>query len=134
MERFDELLALSDWLVVTAPHTSETVDLVGAAQLQLLPRGAHVVVVSRGGIVNEVDLVAAMDAGHVGGAGLDATAEEPPAAASPLWDHPKVMLTPHVSAESAQLLARRADIMHDNLGRFLDGEPLLNVCDLERGY
>ena len=134
MERFHEMLGLSDWLVVTAPRTEQTIDLIGSEQLRMMPRGAHIVVVSRGAIVNEADLVAAIDDGHIAGAGLDATADEPPDNDSPLWDHPKVFLTPHVSAESAQLLQRRADIMHDNLGRFIAGEPLMNVCDLEKGY
>ena len=134
MERLDEMLALSNWLMVTAPRTAESVDLIGAAQLRRMPKGAHVVVVSRGAIVNEADLVAALNEGHIGGAGLDATAEEPPDADSPLWDHPGVILTPHVSAESAQLLQRRADIMHENLGRYIAGEPLRNMCDLQKGY
>lgn len=134
MERLDEMLALSDWLVVAAPRTAESTNLIGATELRWMPAGAHVVVVSRGAIVNETDLVAAIDEGHIGGAALDATTQEPPDADSPLWDHEKVILTPHVSAESTQLLERRADIMHENLGRYIAGQPLRNVCDLEKGY
>jgi phosphoglycerate dehydrogenase-like enzyme len=132
--RLAEMLALSDWLVITAPRTRETEDLIGLNELQSMRPGAGVVVVSRGGILNEAGLVAALASGHIAGAALDVTASEPPPPDSPLWEHPQVLLTPHVSAESAQLQRRRQDIMNDNLGRYIAGEPLLNVCDLEKGY
>ena len=134
LERLDEMLSLSDWLVITAPRTAASANMIGVRELQLLRPGAHVVVISRGGILHEEALLASLDAGHLAGAAIDATAEEPPAAASGLWDHPRVYLTPHVSAESRQLVERRGDIFHDNLGRYLAGQPLRNVCDLQRGY
>ena len=134
MERLDEMLSLSDWLVITAPRTAATANLIGTRALALLRPGAHLVVISRGGIVDEAALLASLDAGHLAGAAIDATAAEPPAPDSGLWDHPQVYLTPHVSAESQQLIERRGDIFHDNLGRYLAGRPLVNVCDLARGY
>ena len=133
-ERLDDLLALSDWLVVTAPLTAATRGLIGRAQLQILKAGAHVIVVSRGGIVDEDALAAALQSGHVAGAALDATATEPLPADSALWDMDNVLLSPHVSAESPQLIERRKAIFKENLGRYLAGEELLNICDKQAGY
>lgn len=134
IDRLNDLLERTDWLVVTAPRTAATERMIGADQLARLRPGAHVVVVSRGGIVDEEALVAAIDAGHLGGAAIDATTEEPPASDSPLWDHPRIYLTAHVSAESAQLLTRRGEVFIDNLRRYLAGEELRFRCDLARGY
>ena len=134
IDRLHDMLARTDWLVITAPRTTDTEHMIGAEQLGRLRQGAHVVVVSRGGILDEDALVAAIDRGHLAGAAIDATSAEPPAADSPLWDHPRIYVTPHVSAESAQLLARRGEIFIDNLRRYQAGEELRFRCDLERGY
>lgn len=134
VDRLHDMLDRTDWLVITAPRTAATAGMIGARQLARLRPGAHVVVVSRGGIVDEEALVAAIDAGRLAGAAIDATDREPPPADSPLWDHPRVYLTAHVSAESAQLLTRRGEVFIDNLRRFLDGRELRFRCDLERGY
>lgn len=134
VDRLHDMLQRTDWLVITAPRTAATERMIGAGQLALLRPGAHVVVVSRGGIVDEEALAAAIDAGQLAGAAIDATDREPPAADSPLWDHPRVYLTAHVSAESAQLLERRGEVFIDNLRRYLAGEELRFRCDLERGY
>ncbi len=134
LDRLDDMLARTDWLVITAPRTAATEHMIGAEQLARLRPGAHVVVVSRGGILDEDALVAAIDGGRLAGAAIDATGVEPPAEDSALWDHPRIYLTPHVSAESAQLLARRGEIFIDNLRRYLAGEELRFRCDLERGY
>lgn len=134
VDRLHDMLDRTDWLVITAPRTAATAGMIGARQLARLRPGAHVVVVSRGGIVDEEALVAAIDAGHLAGAAIDATDREPPPADSPLWDHPRVYLTAHVSAESAQLLTRRGEVFIDNLRRFLDGRELRFRCDLKRGY
>ena len=134
IDRLHDMLERTDWLVITAPRTAATENMIGAEQLALLRPGAHVVVVSRGGILDEEALVAAIDGGHLAGAAIDATRVEPPAADSPLWDHPRIFLTAHVSAESAQLLTRRGEVFIDNLRRYLAGEELRFRCDLERGY
>ena len=134
IDRLHDMLERTDWLVITAPRTSATENMIGAEELARLRAGAHVVVVSRGGILDEEALLAAIDRGHVAGAAIDATSVEPPADDSRLWDHPHVYLTAHVSAESAQLLVRRGDIFIENLRRYLAGEELLNRCDLQRGY
>ena len=127
-------MAISDWLVVTAPRTAETRGMIDRGRLERLKKGAVVIVVSRGSIVHEDALVDALRSGHIAGAALDATAEEPPAPDSPLWDAPNLLLSPHVSADSPQLWERRKDIFKENLRRYLAGDPLLNVCDKRAGF
>lgn len=134
VERLDEMLGMIDWLVVTTPLTEATRGMVDRRRLGLLKEGAHVTVVSRGGIVDEEALAEGLYAGRIGGAALDATAVEPLPADSPLWDAPNMIISPHVSGESAQLLERRQAIFKENLRRYLAGEDLLNICDTEKGY
>jgi glyoxylate/hydroxypyruvate reductase A len=127
ISRLHELLPQVDDLVLTAPLTDETRGIVGAAELALLPRGAHVVNVGRGELLDEDALVAALQSGHLGGAALDVFVVEPLPADNPLWDLPNVIVTPH-SAGTTDLSAQRAaDIFADNLRRFSSGRPLRNV-------
>ena len=133
-ERLDELMARSDWLVVTAPLTDLTRGLIDRSRLEKLKPGAHIVVVSRGGIVEEEALAEGLRSGRICGAGLDAVAPEPLSSDSPLWDMPNVILSPHVSADSAQMWERRKGIFKENLRRYLEGEELLYVCDKKVGY
>lgn len=134
LERLDDLLEISDWLVVTAPLTEQTRGLIDRQRLERLKSGGHIIVVSRGHIVEENALIEGLRSGQVAGAALDATDQEPLAADNPLWDLPNVILSPHVSAESAQMLERRRQIFKDNLRRYLAGQPLLHVCDKLLGY
>ena len=134
VDRLDDMLALSDWFVVTAPLVESTRGLIDAGRLARLKRGAHLVLVSRGGIVDEDALAEGIRSGHLGGAALDATDPEPPVPESPLWDLPNVIISPHVSADSPQMWQRRREIFKENLRRYLAGEPLLFVCDKARGF
>ena len=134
VERLDEMLGMIDWLVITAPRTKETTGMLNRQRLSLLKEGAFVVVISRGGIVDEEALAEGLHAGRIGGAALDATEVEPLPPDSPLWDAPNMLISPHTSAESVQLIERRKAIFVENLRRYLAGAALLNVCDLEKGY
>lgn len=134
VDRIDDLMAISDWLVVTAPRTRETRGMIDAGRLARIKQGAFVVVVSRGSIVDEDALVEGLRSGRIAGAALDATAQEPPAPDSPLWDAPNLLLSPHVSADSPQLWVRRKAIFKENLRRYLAGEPLLYVCNRRAGF
>ena len=134
VDRIDDLMAISDWLVVTVPRTTETRGMIDRGRLERLKKGAVVIVVSRGSIVDEEALVDGLRSGHIAGAALDATAEEPPAPDSPLWDSPNLLLSPHVSADSPQLWERRKDIFKENFRRYLAGEPFLNVCNKRTGF
>ena len=115
VSRLDDLLKISDWLVVTAPLTDRTRNMIGPKEIERLKPGAHVIVVSRGSIVDEEALIQGLRSGHVAGAALDATAVEPLPNDSPLWDMPNVIISPHACAESAQLWERRKQIFKENL-------------------
>ncbi|WP_227873093.1 D-2-hydroxyacid dehydrogenase [Brachybacterium ginsengisoli] len=129
-----ELLRTSDMLVVTAPLTVETAGMIGAEQIALLPPGACIVVISRGGIVDESALVDALRSGHLGGAGIDAHAVEPLPPDSPLWEAPNAIVTPHNAATTAGTAARGRAIMLENVDRRVRGEQLHNVVDRAAGY
>jgi phosphoglycerate dehydrogenase-like enzyme len=128
----DELAALSDFLVVAAPLTDETAGAIGLGALRELGPQGHLVVVSRGGIVREPDLVAALRDGVVAGAGLDAHATEPLPPDSPLWDLPRTIVTPHNGATTPSTADRGTAIFLDNLDRWLARRPLRNVVDVGR--
>ncbi len=125
-DRLHELLPMVDVLVLTAPLTPDTLGLIGARELALLPAGAHVVNVGRGQVIDEPALAAALASGHLGGAALDVFAVEPLPTVSPLWDLPNVIITPHSAGTTPLANARAAEIFADNLGRFVRGEALRN--------
>jgi D-2-hydroxyacid dehydrogenase (NADP+) len=125
--RLHELLPQIDDLVLTAPLNSETRGIIGATELALLPRGAHVVNVGRGQLIDEAALVDALRSGQVGAAGLDVFVVEPLPPDSPLWDLPNVIITPHSSGATPLAGDRAAGVFADNLRRFVDGEPLRNI-------
>jgi phosphoglycerate dehydrogenase-like enzyme len=130
----DRLLAIADYLVVTVPRTAETEGMIGARELALLPPGAVVVNVSRGGIVDEAALGAALLAGALRGAALDVFATEPLPASSPLWGLPNLLVLPHVSGTSHRFWRRETDLIVANLRRYLAGDRLLNTVDKHAGY
>jgi phosphoglycerate dehydrogenase-like enzyme len=134
LHRLPELLRQSDAMLVTAPLTPETRDMLGREQIALMKHSASLVAISRGGIVDETALTTALRAGHLAGAALDVQAEEPVPANSMLWDTPNLILTPHCSGESTQTTALELAIIGDNLSRFIAGEPLVNVVDTRLGY
>ncbi|MDP9469488.1 MAG: D-2-hydroxyacid dehydrogenase [Chloroflexota bacterium] len=129
-----ELLARSDILVIAAPLTAETYHLIDAKALAMMKPDAYLIVVSRGGIVDEAALAAALHAGRLAGAAVDVTETEPLPPDSPLWDAPNLIITPHLAGDSGPKERRCVEILRDNLLRFANGEPLLNVVDKRLGY
>ncbi len=134
LDRLDDLMKVSDWLVIAAPFIPATKATVDARRLALMKPGSWVVIISRGGIVVEQALAEALSSGHLAGAGIDATEVEPLPQGSPLWDLENVMLTQHASALSPELYEGRRQVFRDNLSRFLAGEPLQHLCDMKAGY
>jgi phosphoglycerate dehydrogenase-like enzyme len=130
----DEVLRASDVLVLTLPLTPDTRGLLGRREIALLPPGAFVVNVGRGGLVDEAALIDALRDGRLGGAGLDVFEEEPLPETSPLWALPTVIITPHVSGDFPGYLDRIVPLFCDNLRRYLAGAPLASVVDPARGY
>jgi glyoxylate/hydroxypyruvate reductase A len=128
------MLARSEFLVLVTPHTDETEKLLGAAELAMLPRGAVVINIGRGALIDEPALIAALRSGQVGGASLDVFAKEPLPADSPLWDMPNVLVSPHSASTSLEENGRITALFCRNLRAYLDGEALENVLDVDRLY
>jgi glyoxylate/hydroxypyruvate reductase A len=125
-------LATARVLVCLLPSTPDTLDLLDRATLSGLPRGAHLVNVARGGIVVDADLIDLLDDGHLSTATLDVFRDEPLPPDHPFWHHPRITVTPHVSAVTmvedsiAQVVAK--------IRRLERGEPVTGVVDRARGY
>lgn len=132
--RLPDLLAHSDIVVVAAPLTTETHHLLDASALALMRPDGYLIVVSRGGIVDEPALAAALHDGSLSGAALDVAEIEPLPSESPLWDAPNLIITPHLAGDSGPKERRCVEILRENLLRFANGDPLLNVVDKRLGY
>ncbi|MHB8644693.1 MAG: D-2-hydroxyacid dehydrogenase [Thermomicrobiales bacterium] len=133
-ERLHDFLGASDFVVVTAPRTPETVGMLGEAEFRAMKPTAYYVCFSRGGIADDAALLRALTEGRIAGAGLDAHGEEPLPPDSPFWDLPNVIITPHNGATTAATRQRGIDIFVENLRRYQAGQPLVNVIDKAAGY
>ncbi len=133
-DRLDELLGASDMVLVAAPLTDETAGMIGVSQLQEMREHAWLINVARGRLVDEMALRRALQSGWIGGAVLDVFTEEPLPPDSPLYGIPNLVITPHTSWWSGGVADRSVQLFVDNLRRFVAGEPLANVVDLELGY
>ena len=133
-DRLDDLCSVSDWLVIAAPIIEETRHSIDARRMEMMPNGSYIVVISRGGIVDEDALANAIKSGHLAGAGIDATEIEPLPQDSPLWDLEEVFISPHASALTPELYEGRREAFRSNLRRFLAGQPLEGMCDQTLGY
>jgi len=130
----ERLLPLSEALVITVPDTPATRGLLDRERLRALPRGAVLVNVARGAVLDEDALAEALVDGHLRGAGLDVFRTEPLPVDSPLWSLSNVLVTPHVSGVSRGFWRRQVDLILENFRRFQAGEPLLNEVDRDAGY
>ncbi|HEX6306800.1 MAG TPA: D-2-hydroxyacid dehydrogenase [Longimicrobiales bacterium] len=130
----ERLLEQSDFLVLAAPSTSETRGLIGAPELARMKKGAVLINVARGDLIDEPALLAALRNGRLRGAALDVFATEPLPPESPLWQQPNVLVAPHVSATSPRFWEREGELILDNVKRYLGGRELRNVVDPVAGY
>jgi D-3-phosphoglycerate dehydrogenase len=133
-EALDKLLAVSDVVILCVPLNAQTEGMIAAQQFAQMKHGAILINVARGPVVVEADLVAALQSGQLGGAGLDVTEVEPLPTDSPLWDLPNVIITPHVGAQSARRADDTTDLVCENLQRYFAGRPLVNLVDKRLGY
>jgi phosphoglycerate dehydrogenase-like enzyme len=133
-ERLLDLLAQSDVVVLAAPHTPETKRLIGKAELDRIKRGALLINIARGKLVDDEAVIAALRDGRLGGAALDVFSTEPLPADSPYWDLPNVIVTPHTSGAMQDYWTPLVALFSDNLRRFERGESLRNVVDKVAGY
>lgn len=133
-DRLLELLGQSDVVVLAAPHTPETKRLIGRREVEAMKRGALLVNVARGKLIDDDAVIDALRDGRLGGAALDVFTREPLDAQSPYWDLPNVIVTPHTSGAMQDYWTPLVALFADNLRRFEDGRPLLNVVDKKAGY
>lgn len=127
-------LSRTDWLIVAAPLTPSTRQLIDAAVLAELPSRATLINVGRGASLDEAALAAALYAGELAGAGLDVFETEPLPSDSPLWQMDNVIITPHHAGDLDDYVERVAALFLENLARYRAGELLLNVIDKRLGY
>lgn len=129
-----QLLAESDFVVLTLPLTKETNKIIGEAELKSMRPTAYLINIARGKLVDEMALVKALEEHRIAGAGLDVFATEPLTADSPLWEFPNVIISPHIAGGMVDYQERATDVFVENLRRHLNGEKLLNIVDKKREY
>jgi len=125
-DQLDQVLGLADVVVLAAPATPETDNLVDADFLSRTKPGSLLVNVARGTLIDDNALIASLDSGHLSMAILDVFRTEPLPEDHPFWSHPSVRVTPHNAAGGVGRFQRQADLFRENLDRYLDGRPMLN--------
>lgn len=133
-EAMRSMLKECDFVVVCVPRTPDTAGLVGKDQLAAMKKGAYLVDISRGGVVDQEALLAALEHKKIGGAALDVFEDEPLPEENPLWELPNVIITPHIAGFSSEYAPRANTLFLENLGRYLSGQVLLNLVRKDRGY
>ena len=128
------LLAESDYVVLSVPLSKETRHLIGEVELRAMKPTAVLINVCRGAVVDEAALTQALREGWIAGAGLDVFEREPLPPESELWGMENVIISAHITGGTAHYFERAVPIFCENLRRYLEGRPLLNAIDPERGY
>lgn len=129
-----ELLAESDFVVLTLPLTKQTQGMIGEIELRSMKKTSYLINPSRGKVIQEDKLIQALKAGWIAGAGLDTFEKEPLPQDSELWDMKNVIVTPHVAGRTPYYHERLTTLFCENLRRFINNEPLVNVVDKAIGY
>jgi D-2-hydroxyacid dehydrogenase (NADP+) len=132
--QLEDALPHADYIVLAAPETQESQQLIGAAQIAKMKRGARLINVGRGALLDETALIRSLETGALSGAALDVAAAEPLPSDSPLWKARNLFITPHTSGVSDRLWEKETKLLIDLLERWFDGRELFNVVDFTRGY
>jgi len=133
-DQLNDVLPLADVVFMAAPHTPQSDKMMGAKQFRLMRSGAYFIAVSRGKTFELDALVDAVESGHLAGAGVDVTDPEPPPEGHPLWTCDNVIITPHIAGRSDKDRERMVGTLKENIRRFVEGKPLINVVDKSKGY
>src|SRR5690349_6144718 len=133
-DQIDEVLPLADVVFISAPDTPMSHKMIGPKQFDLMKKDAYFIAVSRGGLYDMDSLVKGLDSKRLSGAGVDVVDPEPLPKGHPLWKFDNVVITPHIAGRSDKDHARMVNTIKDNIQRFADGKPLINVVDKEKGY
>ena len=133
-DMLNEVLPDADVVFISAPHTPMSHKMMGPKQFELMKKDSYFIAVSRGGIYDMPSLVKALDGKKLAGAGVDVTDPEPLPQGHSLWKFDNVMVTPHIAGRSDKDRARMVGTIRENIARFADGRPLINVVDKQKGY
>ena len=133
-ENLHQLLERSDIVMIACPKTPETYHLMGTAEFAAMKNSAYLVNVTRGGIINELDLIRALQENEIAGAGLDVCELEPLPPENPLWDAPNLIISAHHAGASQHRPRVVFDFFIDNLKRYLEGKELVNIVGKKRGF
>lgn len=133
-DQFDDVLPQADVVFISVPDTPKSHKMMGAHQFELMKRNSYFIAVSRGGIYEMNGLVKALDEKRLAGAGVDVTDPEPLPKGHALWKFENVIITPHIAGRSDQDSVRMIGTIKDNIRRFVEGKPLINVVDKQKGY
>ena len=133
-DRLDEMLGQVDIVMLALPLNETTRGMVNAEVFAKMKPGSLLVNMARGPLVDHAALLDALESGHIAGALLDVTDPEPLPPDHPLWQIPNVIITPHVAGGSDRTFERLFLVVRENLRRYVNGEPMLSVVDVGRGY
>lgn len=133
-DQLNEVLPQADVVFVAAPHTPLSHKMMGPAQFERMKKDSYFICVSRGGLYDLDALVKALDGKRLAGAGVDVTDPEPLPKGHPLWQFDNAIITPHVAGRSDKDRARMIGTIRMNIERFVEGKPLLNVVNKQKGY
>jgi phosphoglycerate dehydrogenase-like enzyme len=133
-DQIDTVLPEADVVFISAPHTQMSHKMIGSKQFALMKKGAYFIAVSRGGIYDLDCLVKALDSHQLAGAGVDVVDPEPLPKGHPLWKCENAIITPHIAGRSDKDNARMVGTIRDNIKRFAEGKPLINMVDKQKGY
>lgn len=133
-DQINEVLPDADVVFVSAPHTPLSHKMIGPQQFELMKKNSYFIAVSRGGLYDLNALVKALDSKRLAGAGVDVTDPEPLPKGHPLWKFDNAIVTPHIAGRSDKDRARMVGTIKENIRRFVDGKPLINVVDKQKGY
>lgn len=133
-DQLDEVLPQADVVFISAPHTEKSHKMMGPKQFELMKKDSYFIAVSRGGVYDMPGLVKALDSKRLAGAGVDVTDPEPLPAGHSLWKFSNAIITPHIAGRSDKDRARMIGTIQENVRRFVDGRPLINVVDKQKGY
>jgi phosphoglycerate dehydrogenase-like enzyme len=133
-DKLDTVLPEADVVFISAPHTPQSHKMVGPHQFDLMKKGAYFIAVSRGGVYDLNALIKGLDENRLAGAGVDVMDPEPLPKGNALWKFPNAIVTPHIAGRSDKDHARMVGVIKENLSRFVDGRPLVNVVNKQKGY
>ena len=133
-DQLDDVIPEADVVFISVPDTPKSHKMMGAKEFGLMKKSSYFIAVSRGGIYDMNGLVKALDERRLAGAGVDVTDPEPLPKEHPLWKFDNVVITPHIAGRSDQDAGRMVGTLKENIRRFVDGRPLINVVDKQKGY